>query len=190
MNAKDTIAIRATFPMGLLPMGTGGRPTYPKDSITRYKEAVNFIKKEKNKELQTKQFGLLVDELFNASKKPGFDGVRFLTHCGSQYSKDHQDWLNKNSADVCSLLRMVKRLHVAIKYKPGCIDQINTLIRQFGGTVMTVQQMREHDKAKLLSAAARIKSGEKMPRKKKKAVKTGVAKLGLTLLTRGKLKAK
>ena len=164
-------------------------PFHPESAIATYKEAVKFIRKEKNKTMQHSYFRVLVDELFNASKTFGSDSHCFLRSLGiGKEGVAHMDWLEQHSGEVCSLLRMVKRLHVDINYTPGCIDQINNLIRRFGGTVMTVQQMREQKKAKLLDAAAKIKAGEKMPRKKKKAVKTGVAKMGLTLFSRGKVK--
>lgn len=155
MNASD----REKKIHNLLPRENGYRK-YDKETVKNCKEIIKLIKDEPNKQLQLKYFKELIDRLFMQS--PGFlIGVM---------SKHHEEMLNEQKKEICSMLRELKRLHFNIDYTPGCMKKINAMIVNFGGTVMSVEQMRQQKREKFERAIESLRNGGKMPRKQKKIV--------------------
>ena len=143
----------------LLPR-TEGYGKYPKQTVANCNEIIKLIRNEPNRRLQHAYFKALADTLF--MKSPSF----FLGTMTGAHSK----MLEQQTPEIRSMLRNLKKLHFDIDYKPGCMLKINALIRSYGGTIVTKQQMREQKREKFAKAAEKVLAGEKMPRKKKKSI--------------------
>lgn len=141
---------------------------YPEKTIENCNEIIKLISNEPNKKLQHTYFKALADALF--MKSPSFFYGTKVEH--------HEKMLKQQTPEIRSMLRKLKRLHFDIDYKPGCMLKINALIRAYGGTIMTKEQMREQKKEKFARAAEKVLNSEKMPRKKKKELKKDIKKMG------------
>ena len=131
---------------------------YSKDTVKNCKEIIRLVRNEPDKKLQFAYFGALADKLF--LKSPGF----FV----GTMTERHLDMLKSQSKEICSMLRMMKKLHFDINYTPACIMTINALIRHYGGTVQTKAELSAQKQEKLRKAKEKLEAKEKLPRKKKK----------------------
>ena len=144
----------------LLPREIGYR-RYSRNTVANCVEIITLIKNEPNKQMQFEYFKALIDKLFMQS--PSF----FL----GVTTDSHTQMLKEQTQEIRSMLRKLKRLHFDIGYTPGCMSKINALIKYYGGTSMTVEQMRQKRKESFTEAVNRVKTGQKMPRKTKKRIK-------------------
>ena len=74
----------------------------------------------------------------------------------------------KTRADALAVLRLIKSMHLELRYSPSYMGIINHYIRDFGGNTMEQPQIK---KEKFEIVTKKLQSGEKLPRKLKKQVK-------------------
>lgn len=135
-----------------------------------FKELLKIIHNEPDKELKNFYFAQVLDRLFAG-------GWGWYMRLGQSLSaiqavKSPANMSEKNRENGLAVLRMVKAMHIELKYKPNYINLINGFIREFGGTTITKEQKAEQKDAKFRRATNALANGDKVPRKLKKAIIT------------------
>ena len=133
-----------------------------------FKEMLKIIHNEPNKRIKNEFFTQIIQVLF-------FSGWGWYSRLGQalykmpeiQYAYQLPETTRK---DALSVLRMVKNMHIELKYRPSYIQIINSYIKEFGGKTLTNDQIAEQKNAKFNKAISKLNSGEKLPRKIKKMI--------------------
>ena len=131
-----------------------------------FKEMLKIIHNEQDKRIKNEFFSQILQRLF-------FSCWGWFPRLGQalykmqeiQYAYQLPEAKRK---DALSVLRMVKNIHIELKYQPSYIKIINLYIREFGSRTLTDKQIAEQKKSKFTSALSKLNSGEKIPRKIKK----------------------
>lgn len=133
-----------------------------------FKEMMKIIHNEPDEKLKHTYFTQVLDKLFAC----GWGWYMRLGESLSAMSRyEYASQLPaKKRAVALSVLRMVKDMHIELKYKPNYIPFINQFIREFGGTTLNPAEKEQQKKAKFNSAVATMEAGGKLPRKLKKKV--------------------
>lgn len=133
-----------------------------------FKEMMNIIHKEQDPKIKHFYFSQVLDRLFAG----GWGWyMRLGQSLSAMHTIDNAAKLPQGKRDDgLAVLRMVKAMHIELKYKPSYITLINGFIREFGGTVLSKEQKLQQRSAKMQRATALVQAGEKVPRKLKKAV--------------------
>ena len=151
---------------------------YSMDAVDKFKQIIKLIKNEPNKQIRFECFAKLM------KKVESFRSNFAAPSHDDRSSESYKARRAKETKEVLAMLRSLKKLHFDINYTPGCMITINSWIRSLGGTVMTKEQMQANKTAKLVEASNKIEAGEKVPRKKKKEIERGMAKLGYMMFKR------
>jgi len=133
-----------------------------------FKEMMNIIHKEQDPKIKHYYFSQVLDQLFAG----GWGWyMRLGQSLASIPTVDNAANLpQKKRDDGLAVLRMVKSMHIELKYKPSYIALINGFIREFGGNLMSKEQKIQQRSAKFQRASATLQAGEKVPRKLKKTI--------------------
>jgi len=133
-----------------------------------FKEMMNIIHKEQDPKIKHYYFSQILGRLFAGGwgwymrLGQSLAGMRPINNAANLPQKKQEDGL--------AVLRMVKAMHIELKYKPSYITLINGFIREFGGNLMSKEQKIQQRSAKFQRASASLQAGEKVPRKLKKAI--------------------
>jgi len=135
---------------------------------SHFKEMMNIIHKEQDPKIKHYYFSQVLDCLFASGwgwymrLGQSLSGMRSIANAADLPQ-------TKRKAGL-TVLRMVKDMHIELKYRPSYITTINSFIREFGGTLLSKEQKIEQRSAKFQSASASLQAGKKVPRKLKKAI--------------------
>lgn len=150
----------------------------PHDGFTilkpeNFKEMMKIIHNEPDKNLKHIYFTQVLDKMFAS-------GWGWYMRLGESLSAmpryEHAMQLpDTKRADALKVLRMVKDMHIELKYSPNYILLINRFIRDFGGTLMSCEEKTKQSTAKFARATKALQAGEKVPRKTKKGITTKLA---------------
>jgi hypothetical protein len=90
----------------------------------------------------------------------------------------------KQKPEVRVMLRMLKRLHFNLDYKPSQVHNINHWVRQCGGTILTQDDLRKQKREKFLKQRQDLESGAEMPRSEKRKLKKKIRMVEKIAVTR------
>lgn len=139
---------------------------------SKFKEMMKIIHNEQDKNLKHIYFTQVLDKLFSngwgwyGRLGQSLSGMRPIEHASQLPESKRNNGLK--------VLRMVKDMHIELRYSPSYIGIINGYIREFGGSANTlsraiaqVQRAKKFNQARVALAV-----GQKVPRKLKKIVKS------------------
>ncbi|HIU65335.1 MAG TPA: hypothetical protein IAC63_01705 [Candidatus Enterousia avicola] len=131
-----------------------------------FKKMIKIIHDEQDKKTKNVLFGEVLDKLFAG----GWGWyMRYGQSLSSARPIRRAYQLPESERDkALKVLRMVKDMHIELRYKPSYIGIINSFIREFGGKTVSREQQNQKQKEEFNKAISKIKSGSKMPRKLKK----------------------
>lgn len=138
----------------------------------KFKQMMKIIHNEPDKNLKHIYFTLVLDKLF--SNGWGWYGRLGQSLSGLREMKSASQLPAKRREAGLQVLRIVKDMHIELKYSPSHIMLINEYIREFGGKLQSREEKSKQAVTKFKSAVTALKAGEKLPRKLKKQIQTKI----------------
>lgn len=131
-----------------------------------FKVMMKIIRDEPDKKLRKIYFSLVLDKLFASGW--GWYGRLGQSLSAMRDIKYAYQLPEKTRADALAVLRLIKSMHLELRYSPSYMGIINHYIRDFGGNTMEQPQIK---KEKFEIVTKKLQAGEKLPRKLKKQIK-------------------
>ncbi|MCM1294755.1 MAG: hypothetical protein NC311_04315 [Muribaculaceae bacterium] len=140
----------------------------PKD----FKEMMKLIHNESDKMQKHLMFSQVLDKMFACGW--GWYGRLGQSLSAMQTIRYASELSDAKRLAGLEVLRMVKNMHIELRYSPSYIGIINAYIRDFGGNAnsMTRAVAKQQRAQKFNRATAALDAGQKVPRKLKKMIKS------------------
>lgn len=133
-----------------------------------FKAMMKIIRDEPDKKLRKMYFSLVLDKLF--ATRWGWYGRLGQSLSAMHDIKYAYQLPEKTRADALAVLRLVKNMHLELRYSPSYIGIINHYIRDFGGNTIE-HGGNKAKKEQFEMVTKKLQTGEKLPRKLKKQIK-------------------
>ena len=138
-----------------------------------FKAMMKIIRDEPDKKLRKMYFSLVLDKLFATGW--GWYGRLGKSLSSVREFRYANELPEKTRADALAVLRLVKNMHLELRYSPSYIGIINHYIRDFGGNTIE-HGSNKAKKEQFEMVTKKLQMGEKLPRKIKKQVKQQLQK--------------